>query len=113
VWLNPYTGERRNLFAGEVERVGAVSPDGRYVILTLDITMLVDWVQDPDSTTTAAPIAPQNLLFDLQTNRLVYALKNEGDREIFYQFVYLSSQWLDAEHMLILSVQGTDRLLTI
>ena len=49
VRFNHVTGTRRNLFAGEIEAIGAVSPDGQLVQIALGNNGIVDSDQDPDA----------------------------------------------------------------
>jgi hypothetical protein len=75
VRFNPITGERKDLFTGEIESIEWVSPDEHYAILTLDTSGRVDtipyidivgyWPDMPNARLSYVDLQSKRVLFDI------------------------------------------------
>lgn|GEM_PF-3614482 len=93
VRLNPYTGERQNLYAGEIEWLRDVTPDGQYAVLLVDDSGLLDMIaprkgETPDS-------HPLWLILDLHTGEIVYEAPTSWSSSDGYYFWNTLSRRID------------------
>lgn len=76
VRFNPFTGERADLFTGEIESLESVSSNGRYVVLVMDSSGWLDsfpnsYIQWPQVRNA------QLVLYDLVEQRIIYQTPTE------------------------------------
>ncbi len=86
VRYNFFNGTRRNLFTGEVETLGPVSPDGHWGLIALGNSALVDTDQDPDRN------------FGIQIEPTEYVIMDLNDGTIVGR-VPADVQWLTSSYL--------------
>lgn len=71
VRLNPYTGERTDLYSGEIEWLRDVTPDGQYAVLLVDDSGLLDMIA-ARKTQEVIDSRPRWIILDTHTGETVY-----------------------------------------
>ena len=71
--FDPFTGERTTLFTGEIEWIGDIAPDGRYVLLGLDDSWQSDAAPEPGIRTEPPRRADSTevVIFDLEIGEMI------------------------------------------
>jgi hypothetical protein len=113
VRFNPFTGERENLFTGEVEDVLAISPTGRYAVLVLDSTLYVDIPQDADPNTSNYTYNAQAFLFDLTARQFAYHFVGVAWQEVDFFLYKPQITWVSEQTLVMNGAAFDGQLLTI
>jgi hypothetical protein len=96
------TGERADLYTGEIEDIVGVSPDGRYVILLLDDNGRIDFIPFGDPEFDYTPIGNTSLaVYDVVSRKIAYQFNTEGFYYLTQFREELKIDWLSDDSFMI------------